>query len=51
MARVVVLLAVAALAAELAADVLARDHTAAPWREGVPRPPDDSPRPWSVVYG
>ncbi|MFF0116945.1 LysR family transcriptional regulator [Streptomyces prasinus] len=37
--------------AELAADVLARDHTATPWREGVPRPPDNSPRPWSVVYG
>ncbi|MEF9905223.1 LysR family transcriptional regulator [Streptomyces sp. P9-A2] len=36
--------------AELAAGVLARDHTAAPWREGLPHPPDDSPRPWSVVY-
>ncbi|GAA2267466.1 hypothetical protein GCM10010145_47450 [Streptomyces ruber] len=37
--------------AELAADVLARHHTAAPRREGAAHPPDDIPRPWSVVYG
>ncbi|MFJ3981158.1 LysR family transcriptional regulator [Streptomyces fungicidicus] len=36
--------------AELAADVLARHHTT-PRREGTARPPDDTPRPWSVVYG
>ncbi|MFI9150514.1 LysR family transcriptional regulator [Streptomyces sp. NPDC053367] len=36
--------------AELAADVLARRHTAAPRHLGT-RPEDDSPRPWSVVYG
>ncbi|MEY9487387.1 DNA-binding transcriptional LysR family regulator [Streptomyces calvus] len=35
--------------AELAADVLARDHTATARR--APHPPDGPPRPWSVVYG
>nr|WP_217422769.1 LysR family transcriptional regulator [Streptomyces sp. 8P21H-1] len=37
--------------AELAADVLARHHTAPPRRGGTALPPDDTPRPWSVVYG
>lgn len=37
--------------AELAAGVLARDHTATRRRDGVPRSADDPPRPWSVVYG
>ncbi|CAL9506836.1 LysR family transcriptional regulator [Streptomyces sp. enrichment culture] len=36
--------------AELAADVLARHHTASRHRVGT-RPDDDSPRPWSVVFG
>ena len=37
--------------AELAADVLARHHTATSRRAVTPHPPDDTPRPWSVVYG
>ncbi|ODA71332.1 LysR family transcriptional regulator [Streptomyces sp. AVP053U2] len=37
--------------AGLAAAVLARDHTATVRRSPAPQPPDDSPRPWSVVYG
>ncbi|GGV19577.1 LysR family transcriptional regulator [Streptomyces griseoflavus] len=37
--------------ADLAAGVLSRDHTAAAHRATVPRPRDDTPRPWSVIYG
>ncbi|MGX1884978.1 LysR family transcriptional regulator [Streptomyces sp. NPDC055287] len=39
--------------ADLAADVLARDRTAAPrpGNDPHPHPPDGQPRPWSVVYG
>ncbi|MFF1276096.1 LysR substrate-binding domain-containing protein [Streptomyces marokkonensis] len=37
--------------ADLAADVLSRDHTSVSRGAGAPHPPDDSPRPWSVVYG
>ncbi|MFD3734282.1 LysR family transcriptional regulator [Streptomyces sp. NPDC058632] len=37
--------------ADLAADILARNHTATAYRSPAPRPPDDYPRPWSVVYG
>jgi DNA-binding transcriptional LysR family regulator len=37
--------------AELAHDVLARDHTAHTRRGGIPHDGDEPPRPWSVVYG
>lgn len=37
--------------AELAAEVLARQHTAAARGNGTAHPPGDTPRPWSVVYG
>ncbi|MFE2276906.1 LysR family transcriptional regulator [Streptomyces sp. NPDC059454] len=37
--------------AELAAEVLSRHHTVIPRRGGTAHPPDDTPRPWSVVYG
>ncbi|CAL9507332.1 Hca operon transcriptional activator HcaR [Streptomyces sp. enrichment culture] len=37
--------------AELAADVLARDHTATTRHDSTSPSADEAPRPWSVVYG